>query len=66
MPPRRSVADLMREWRRLAGLSREDAGARLGLGANAVRDIEQGLRRDEDELSRLGLEKLLADARNTR
>ena len=64
--PQKSVADLMREWRALEGLSREQAGERLGLGATAVRDIEQGLRRSGDELSRLGLEKLLAEARNTR
>ena len=37
-----SVADLMREWRKLAGLKTTAAGERLGLSARAIEDIEQG------------------------
>jgi DNA-binding XRE family transcriptional regulator len=40
-----SVADLMREWRRVAGLSRAEAGAQIGLAPGTIRDIEQGLSR---------------------
>lgn len=58
-----TVADLMRRWRAAAGLSRAEAGRRLGLAPNAIRDIEQGLRRADDELSRLGLKKLIEDAK---
>ncbi len=49
-----SVADLMREWRRAAGLSTAEAGARIGLSARTIEGIEQG-RRDGDDLARLGL-----------
>jgi transcriptional regulator with XRE-family HTH domain len=63
MPREKSVADLMRAWRTAAGLSREQAGEQLGLGATAIRDIEQGLRRDGDVLSRIALTKLLDDAK---
>jgi transcriptional regulator with XRE-family HTH domain len=59
----KSVADLMRAWRVAAGLTREQAGARLGLGAAAVRDIEQGLRRSGDVLTQIALKKLLDDAK---
>lgn len=58
-----TVANLMREWRAVASLSRAEAGARLGLSENAVRDIEQGLRRAGDELSRQGLKNLIRDAK---
>lgn len=58
-----TVADLMRKWRKLEGLSRAEAGQRLGLAPNAIRDIEQGLRRTDDRLSALGLKKLIEDAR---
>lgn len=63
MPAARSTADLMREWRRVAGLSREQAGERVGLAANAIRDIEQGLRRADDRLTQAGLKKLIEDAK---
>ena len=65
MPRRadKSVADLMREWREVAGLSRAEAGERLGLAQNAIRDIEQGLRRNGDVLSAWGLKKLIEDAK---
>jgi transcriptional regulator with XRE-family HTH domain len=59
VPREKSVADLMREWRKLAGLNTAAAGERLGLSPRAVEDIEQGRRRAGDELSRLGLKKLI-------
>lgn len=64
MPPRdKSVADLMRTWRSLAGLSTAEAGARLGLTGRAIEDIEQGRRRADDELARIALKKLIADCK---
>lgn len=36
-----TVADLMRAWRRAAGLTTA-AGERLGLSARTIEDIEQG------------------------
>jgi transcriptional regulator with XRE-family HTH domain len=65
MPKRadKPVADLMRQWREVAGLSRAEAGERLGLAPNAIRDIEQGLRRNGDVLSAWGLKKLIEDAK---
>lgn len=56
---KKAVADLMREWRNVAGLSTEQAGARVGLSARAIEDIEQGRRRAGDELTALGLKKLI-------
>lgn len=58
-----TVADLMRKWRKLAGLSRAQAGVYVGLAPNAIRDIEQGLRRADDKLTALGLKKLIEDAK---
>lgn len=64
MPPReKSVADLMREWRALAGINTAEAGARLGLTGRAIEDIEQGRRRADDELARIALKKLIADSK---
>lgn len=64
MPPReKSTASLMREWRRVSGLSRAQAGARLSLSANTIRDIEQGVSRADDVLARVGLKKLIDDAK---
>jgi transcriptional regulator with XRE-family HTH domain len=65
MPKRadKSVADLMREWREVAGLSRAEAADLLGLSPNAIRDIEQGLRRAGDKLTMFALEKLIEDAK---
>lgn len=54
-----AVADLMREWRKLAGFNTAAAGEVLGLSPRAIEDIEQGRRRVDDELSRLGLKKLI-------
>jgi DNA-binding XRE family transcriptional regulator len=61
VPREKSVADLMRAWRAAAGLTREQAGDRLGLGEMAIRDIEQGLRRADDVLTQIALKKLLGD-----
>jgi predicted transcriptional regulator len=58
---RKSNADLMREWRALAGVNAAAAGERLGLSGRAIEDIEQGRRRDGDELTRLGLLRLIDD-----
>ena len=64
MPPaKNSVAELMREWRTLAGLNTTEAGARLGLSGRAIEDIEQGRRRVDDELARIALNKLIDDAK---
>jgi transcriptional regulator with XRE-family HTH domain len=57
------VADLMREWRKLAGLNTAAAGERLGLSSRAIEDIEQGRRRVDDELTRVALKKLIDDAK---
>ena len=59
----RSVADLMREWRKLADINTAAAGERLGLSSRAIEDIEQGRRRADDELTRIALKKLIDDAK---
>ena len=53
----------MREWRRLAGLSRAEAAERLGMAPGTLRDIEQGLSRTDDALARIALKKLIEDAK---
>lgn len=58
---RKSVADLMREWRGLAGLNTAQAGERLGLSSRSIEDIEQGRRRAGDELTAIALEALIED-----
>lgn len=58
-----SVADLMRAWRKLAGLNTAAAGERLGLSARAIEDIEQGRRRAGDELTSIALKTLIEDAK---
>jgi transcriptional regulator with XRE-family HTH domain len=63
VPREKSVADLMRAWRAAAGLTREQAGERLGLALGTIRDIEQGLSRADDVLAREGLKKLISDAK---
>ena len=63
MPAATSVADLMREWRRLSGRSTAEAGARLGLSARAIEDIEQGRRRADDEMARIALKFLISRAK---
>lgn len=60
-----SIADLMREWRRLAGLSRAEAAARLSMAVGTLRDIEQGLSRADDTLARMALEGLIAAAKKS-
>ena len=61
MQREKSVADMMREWRALAGMNTSAAGDRLGLSGRAIEDIEQSRRRDGDELTRLGLLRLIND-----
>lgn len=63
MPKRATNAELMREWRRLAGLNTAAAGERLGLSSRAIEDIEQGRRRAGDELTSIALKKLIGDAK---
>jgi transcriptional regulator with XRE-family HTH domain len=63
VPREQSTADLMRAWREAAGLTREQAGERLGLALGTIRDIEQGLSRAGDVLAREGLKKLIEDAK---
>lgn len=63
MPRERSVADLMREWRRVAGINTAAAGERLGLSARSIEDIEQGRSRVDDALTRVALKKLIEDAK---
>ncbi len=57
---RTDVAALMRQWRRAADLNTSEAGARLGLSARNIENIEQGRRRAGDELTRIALEALIA------
>lgn len=64
MPPRhKSNADLMREWRGLAGLNTASAGELLALSGRAIEDIEQGRRRADDELTRIALLSLIDAAK---
>ena len=56
-----SIARLMRDWRKAAGINTADAGARIGLSGRSIEQIEQGRRRASDELTRIALKKLLAD-----
>ena len=58
-----TVADLMRQWRAVAGLSTTEAGSRLGLSPRTIEDIEQGRRRTGDQLSMIALSALLTEAR---
>lgn len=63
MSREKSTADLMREWRRVAGLSRDQAASILGMAPGTLRDIEQGLSRAEDVLAQMGLKKMIEDAK---
>lgn len=56
------IADLMREWRRRAGLNTTAAGERLGLSRRTIEDIEQGRSRADDELTRIALLKLIGES----
>lgn len=58
---RKTVAELMREWRTLAGLNTAQAGERLGLSSRSIEDIEQGRRRAGDELTLIALEALIGE-----
>lgn len=62
MPDGKPIADLMREWRRVAKLSTAAAGERLGMSKRSIEDIEQGRRRADDELTRIALERLIEEA----
>ena len=64
MPRDESNAALMREWRRLLEINTTEAGERLGLGSRAIEDIEQGRRREGDELTRIALQSLIHDAQH--
>lgn len=67
MPDQPSIADLMREWRRLAGLSTAAAGERLSLSRRTIEDIELGRSRADDVLGRHGLTALIeAEKKSTR
>lgn len=61
--PEKSVADLMRDWRRRTGLNTAEAGERLGLSGRAIEDIEQGRRRAGDVLTALALKNLIKTAK---
>lgn len=62
--PLRSNAELMKEWRHVAGHGNtRSAGAVLGLSARTIEDIEQGRRRVGDALTRIALETLIAQAK---
>jgi predicted transcriptional regulator len=58
-----TIADLMREWRRIAGLNTAEAGEELDLSSRSIEDIEQGRTRADDVLTRHGLEALIAQAK---
>lgn len=59
---RKSVADLMRTWRRLLEINTAEAGKRLEMSARTIEDIEQGRARAEDALARIALEQLVYEA----
>ncbi len=61
--PEKSVADLMREWRAVAGLTTAQAGERVGLSRRTIEDVEQGRIRVNDELTRAGLKYFLENAK---
>lgn len=63
MPPRPTVADLMRHWRTAASLTTAEAGERLGMSGRSIEDIEQGRRRDGDRLAEIALKKLIDDCK---
>ena len=62
MSRQKTNAELMKEWRRIAGYNTERAGEELEMSPRAIEDIEQGRRRDGDALTRIALEALIHDA----
>lgn len=62
MSRQKTNAELMKEWRRIAGYNTERAGEELDMSPRAIEDIEQGRRRDGDALTRIALEALIHDA----
>ena len=63
MDDTKSVADLMREWRAVAGLNTTEAGAIVGLSGRTISEIEQGRIRGGDALTAIALKKLIYDAK---
>ncbi len=63
VPPRPTVADLMRQWRAAAGLTTAEAGERLDMSGRSIEDIEQGRRRADDRLTEIALKKLIGDCK---
>lgn len=59
----RTIAELMREWRTVAGHNTQSAGLELGLSSRSIEDIEQGRTRVGDVLTRHGLEAMIAQAK---
>jgi DNA-binding XRE family transcriptional regulator len=62
MAKEKTVAELMRQWRRLMDYNTAQAGEFLGLSDRAIEDIEQGRRRDGDKLTAIALRSLMSDA----
>ena len=62
----KTVAELLRIWRKLADINTAEAGKRLGLSSRSIEDIEQGRSRVDDVLTRLGLDALIHDAAHER
>lgn len=56
---KKTVAELMRQWRSTEGISTTEAGDRFGLSKRTIEDIEQGRRRVDDELTRIALSSLI-------
>ena len=59
----RTIAELMRKWRTVAGHNTQSAGAELGLSSRSIEDIEQGRTRVDDVMTRHGLEAMIAQAK---
>lgn len=57
----RTTASLMKEWRKIANINTAEAGSLLGLSSRTIEDIEQGRRRADDAVTRLALERLIAE-----
>jgi len=61
----KSNADLMREWRALAGFTAKQAGLRLHVSERTIENIEQSRRREHDVFVRIALEKLTQSSGRT-
>lgn len=60
--PSNTVGVLMRQWRQVAGISRKEAGARVGLSHRTIESIENSKLRQGDILTELGLHGLIKAA----